>query len=72
MSDEFIKIATSEINEEISGLEKIMATCQNDADILSNSDKFEKCTYKIKGLAPMMEKEELGNFSAVLDLILKK
>ena len=72
MSDEFIKIATGEINEEISALEKIMSTCQNDSDVFSNADKFEKCTHKIKGLAPMMEKEALGNFSGILDSILKK
>ncbi len=72
MSDEFIKIATSEINEEISALEKIMSTCQNDDDVLLNADKFEKCTHKIKGLAPMMGKEMLGSFSGVLDSILKK
>jgi len=72
MSDEFIKIATNEINEEISALEKIIADCQNDADVLSNADKFEKSTHKIKGLAPMMGKEELGSFSGVLDSILKK
>ena len=72
MSDEFIEVATKEINEDISELDKIFSTCQNDANILSNADKFQKCTHKIKGLAPMMGKEELGSFSAILDSILKK
>ena len=72
MSDEFIEIATKEINEEISELDKILSTCQNDANILLNADKFQKCTHKIKGLAPMMGKEELGSFSGMLDSILKK
>ena len=72
MSDEFIQIATKEINEDISELEKILSSCQNDADVLLNADKFQKSTHKIKGLAPMMGKEELGALSALLDTMLKK
>ncbi len=72
MSDEFIEIATKEINEEISELDKLLSTCQNDANIFSSADKFQKHTHKIRGLAPMMGKEELGNFSAILDSVLKK
>ena len=72
MSDEFIEIATQEINEEISGLEQLLSACQNDADVFSGAGEFQKYTHKIKGLAPMMGKEELGSFSAILDSILKK
>ncbi len=72
MSDEFIEIATKEINEEISGLYKLLSTYQNDANIFSSAEKFQKHTHKIKGLAPMMGKEELGSFSAILDSILKE
>ncbi len=72
MSDEFIEIATKEINEEISELDKKLFTCQNDADVFLSADKFQKHTHKIKGLAPMMGKEELGLFAAILDSILKK
>ncbi len=72
MSDEFIKIATQEINEDISQLQQIISKCQNDEDIFSLADKFQKHTHKIKGLAPMMGKEELGGLSAELDSMLKK
>jgi len=72
MSDEFIKIATNEINEEISEFDKILSTCQNDVNVFSSADKFQKHTHKIKGLAPMMGKAELGSFTAILDSILKK
>ncbi len=72
MSDEFIEAATKEINEEIFELDKILSTCKNDANVFSGADKFQKHTHKIKGLAPMMGKEELGSFSAILDSILKK
>ncbi len=72
MSDEFIETATKEINEEISELNKILSTCQNDVNVFSSAAKFQKHTHKIKGLAPMMGKKELGSFSAMLDSILKK
>jgi len=72
MSDEFLKIAAKEINEDLSELEKIITLCRTDADILSNVDKFQKHTHKIKGLAPMMGKEDLGDLSSSLDSIFKK
>ncbi len=72
MSDEFIEVATTEINEELSGMGQLLSACQNDADVFASAGKFQKNTHKIKGLAPMMGKEELGSFSAILDSIFKK
>jgi len=72
MSDEFIKVATQEIIDELAGITTILGTCQNDTDISKNSDKIENHMHKIKGLAPMMGKENIGNLAKVLDSILKK
>ena len=72
MSDEFLKVATKEINEEIAFLQQVLSECSDDGDVFSLADKFQKHTHKIKGLAPMMGKEDLGNISASLDSILKK
>lgn len=72
MSDEFLKVAAQEINDDLSELEKILALCHTDADVLSNIEKFQKHTHKIKGLAPMMGKEDLGDLTASLDSIFKK
>ncbi len=72
MSDEFIKIATKEINDEITGLENILDICKNNDDVFHNAQEFQKHTHKIKGLAPMMGKEELGGLSSILDIMLKK
>lgn len=72
MSDEFIALATKEINEEISEIETILNSCKNNDDIIHNSDKLERHTHKIKGLAPMMGKEDLGELSSQLDIVLKK
>ncbi|KEQ57022.1 Che A protein Kinase Sensory transduction transferase Two-component regulatory system [Marine Group I thaumarchaeote SCGC AAA799-E16] len=72
MSDEFIKLATNEINEELSGIGSILNSCSDDAKIFENSDKLQKHTHKIKGLAPMMGKHTMGNLATVLDDILKQ
>ena len=72
MSDEFFKIATAEINDEISQIQSIVDSCKNRLDMYSNAEKIQKSTHKIKGLAPMMGKEDLGSLAALLDSILKK
>jgi HPt (histidine-containing phosphotransfer) domain-containing protein len=72
MSDEFIKVAIKEINDELSGIATILDSCHNDSDVSKNSDKIEQHMHKIKGLAPMMGKEDIGNLAKTLDSILKK
>ena len=72
MSDEFLKIATDEINEEISQIMTIVDACHNGIELCQNAGEIQKSTHKIKGLAPMMGKEELGSLSALLDSIFKK
>jgi len=72
MSDEFIEVATKEVNGDIEEIENILKLCSNDDDIFKNSAEFQKYTHKIKGLAPMMGKESLGTFSSSLDDVFKK
>ena len=72
MSDEFIAVATKEITADINSIENILESCSTDSDIFQNSSKFQKHTHKIKGLAPMMGKESLGDFSSTLDDLFKK
>jgi len=72
MPDEFIKVATEEINDEITNLENILHFCTNNDDVYQNANNFQKHTHKIKGLAPMMGKEELGILSSMLDGIFKE
>ncbi len=72
MSDEFLKIATAEINDEISKIHHILNFCHSTLDVSANAAKIQKSTHKIKGLAPMMGKEEVGSLSSLLDSVLKK
>ena len=71
MSDEFLNVATKEINEDLAELKKILAICENDGNVIFNADKLQKHTHKIKGLAPMMGKTHLGEISGALDSLLK-
>ena len=60
MSDESIVTATDEINDEISNIENILHFCKNNDDVYQNANNFQKHTHKIKGLALIIGKEELG------------
>ena len=72
VSEEFMKVATEEINDEITNLENILHFCTTNDDVYQNSNELQKHTHKIRGLAPMMGKEELGILSSMLDGILKE
>ena len=72
MSDEFIAVATKEIRDDILGMSNIMNSCQNDINVFDVADDLKKHTHKIKGLSPMMGKDDLGSLSESLDLMLKK
>ena len=70
MSDEFIKVATQEIKEEIASIKNILDTCNDDSSIFQNSASIEKHIHKIKGLAPMMGKATIGDIAALNDVLL--
>lgn len=70
MSDEFIKVATKEINEEIASINKILESCKNDSSISTNSKIIEGHIHKIKGLAPMMGKPHIGIIATLTDSLL--
>lgn len=70
MSDEFIKVATKEIKEEIASIKKILETCNGDSSVFKNSSSIEKHIHKIKGLAPMMGKENVGEIAELNDILL--
>jgi hypothetical protein len=71
MSDEFIKIARQEIQTELDGLEGIIIHCNNDEHIFKNSKDIEGHLHKIKGLAPMMGEEIIGQIAKISDTIMK-
>jgi len=72
MSDEFTQVATKEINGELAGIEVILNSCKNDEEITNNSTDIEKHLHKIKGLAPMMGQEGVGEIAALNDTLIKK
>lgn len=71
MSEEFLRIARQEIQSEIDSLDEIFLACTNDEQLYEKSTDIEKHMHKIKGLAPMMEQEKMGEIAKICDLVLK-
>ncbi len=70
MSDEFIKVSTQEINEEIALIKKILYSFSTVLDVSKNSQDIEGHIHKIKVLAPMMGKPGIGEIAALNDILL--
>ncbi|TRZ81125.1 MAG: hypothetical protein D4R90_00105 [Nitrosopumilales archaeon] len=71
MSDEFLKVARQEVQSEIDSLNEVFLECTNDEQFFKKSKEMEKYMHKIKGLAPMMGQEKVGEISRISDVILK-
>lgn len=71
MSDNFHKIAKREIQEELDNLKQILMQCNDDNDIVNYGNKIEKHLHKIKGLAPMMDQNNVGEIAKLNDIILR-
>lgn len=71
MSDEFLKVARQEIQLELDELERIVLHCDNDEHIFKNSQNIKSHIHKIKGLAPMMGQEVIGELAKTSDSILR-
>lgn len=72
MSDDFLKLAAQEINQDIAAISVIVNSCNTDNDVIKKASNIEKHIHKIKGLAPMMGKKDLGDLASQIDFILKK
>jgi len=71
MSEEFLRVAKKEISQDISEIGNLLKNCSDDNDLIKNALNIEKYTHKIKGLAPMMGQEEMGQIATLLDKLLK-
>lgn len=71
MSDNFLKLAKKEIQEELDSLNQILSRCNSDTDISINGKDIEKHLHKIKGLAPMMGQNKVGEIAKMNDVLLK-
>jgi len=71
MSDEFLKAAKQEIQIELEGLDQVLMSCNNDEHVFKNSRKIESHLHKIKGLAPMMGLDKIGEVAKMSNVILQ-
>ncbi len=72
MSDEFSKAARKEITDELEANSQILKSCDDDGDIETKCPDIEKHLHKIKGLAPMMGQEKIGEIASLNDKLIKK
>ena len=72
MSDEFLRVAAAEINEELQNIEETLRQCNSDSDVTIHCKKIEGHFHKIKGLAPMMGKTRVGKIAEGMDVHLKE
>ena len=71
MSDEFQKVARQEIQSELDDLNEAFLECIDDEQFFKKTKDIEKHMHKIKGLAPMMGQEKVGEIARISDVILK-
>lgn len=71
MSEEFLRVAKKEVIDDISEIGNLLKTCSSDDDVQKAATDIEKHVHKIKGLAPMMGQEEIGDIATLLDSLLK-
>jgi len=69
MSDAFIRVATKEINEELTSIDTILQSCKTDSDFYNKSEITEQHLHKIRGLAPMMGKIKVGEIAEMNDVL---
>lgn len=71
MSEEFLRVARKEVSEDVSEIGNLLQHCTSDEDVKKNMAEIEKRIHKLKGLAPMMGQEDIGETAALLDLLFK-
>ena len=71
MSEEFLRVAKAEVSQDIAEIGNLLTHCSNDDDITKHASDIEKHVHKIKGLAPMMGQDQIGNIAVLLDKLLK-
>lgn len=64
-------MAKKEVSDDISGIGVLLNGCHTDDDVHKNAHAIEKHLHKLKGLAPMMGQEEIGEVATLLDSIFK-
>ena len=71
MSDEFLRVAKKELSDDITEIGILLQSCFDDSTFYKNVTRLEKHIHKIKGLAPMMGNDQIGNVAALIDKLLK-
>ncbi len=71
MSDEFLRVAKKELSGDIAEIGILLQSCYDDDALCKNAIQLEKYIHKIKGLAPMMGSDQIGDVAVLIDNLLK-
>jgi len=72
LPDNFLRVAKKEVKKDIGSIETILGSLKNDSDISANATLIGKHLHKIKGLAPMMGQNDIGEISQLADKLIKR
>jgi HPt (histidine-containing phosphotransfer) domain-containing protein len=64
-------VAKQEVTLDVTEIGNLLKNCRNDNDIFKNATEIEQRIHKLKGLAPMMGYEQIGEISVLVDKLLK-
>ncbi len=70
MSDEFLQVARQEIQSELAALEKAVIRCKDDSGIFENSKEIKGHLHKLKGLAPMIGEDDVGEMAKATEVVI--
>lgn len=59
------------MSDDIAEIGNLLKNCTGDNDLFKNATEIEKHVHKIKGLAPMMGHDQIGQIAALIDRLLK-
>ncbi len=64
-------MAKKEVSDDIAEIGNLLKNCSGDNDVFKNAAEIAKPIHKIKGLAPMMGHDQIGQIAALIDRLLK-
>lgn len=59
------------MSDDIAEIGNLLKNCSGDNDVFKNATEIAKPVHKIKGLAPMMGHDQIGQIATLIDRLLK-
>jgi chemotaxis protein histidine kinase CheA len=69
LSEDFLRVATKELCDDLLAINDVLSKCSSDSDVFKLASEIKTHLHKMKGLAPMMNQVEIGELASILDRI---